>query len=191
MKIPRVVLIISASLAFAGSASAALVVTGDFQNPGSASFDPTATWTVATNSLIAGLSPSAQAGDFAAEANTPGVSALTDGVIGPVSGSLNIYAAGGPSAGTQVIYTLPTAGDGYNLTNITVYSGWANGGRSAQGYTVLYSTVANPDSFVYLTNVTYTAGFSLNNPGTPITLRVQLTDSAGGGDSRQRCGDSV
>src|ERR1019366_7058874 len=43
-----------------------------------------------------------------------------------------------------------------------------------------YSTVANPGSFVYLTNVTYTAGFSGNNPGTPITLRVQLTDSAGG-----------
>jgi hypothetical protein len=180
MKIPRVVLILSASLAFAGSASAALVVTGDFQNPGSASFDPTATWTVATNSLIASLSPSTQAGNFTANTATPGVSALTDGVIGPVSGSLNIYANAGPSAGTQVIYTLPTAANGYNLTNITVYSGWANGGRSAQGYTVLYSTVANPGSFVYLTNVTYTAGFSGNNPGTPITLRVQLTDSAGG-----------
>ena len=175
-------LVCLALLTFASSASAALVVTGAFQNPGSASFDPTVTWTVATTSLIAGLSPSTQAGNFSGEGNTPGVSALTDGVIGPVSGSLNIYAAGGPSAnaGQQVIYTLPVQANGYNLTNITVYSGWANGGRSAQGYTVLYSTVANPGGFMYLTNVTYTGGFSGNNPGTPITLRVQLTDSAGG-----------
>src|ERR1035438_10467368 len=165
-------LVCTALLIFARSASAALVVTGTFQNPGTSSFDPTATWTVATDSLIAGMSPTTQAGNFTGEGNTPGVSALTDGVIGPVSGSLNIYAAGGPSAGTQAIYTLPVHANGYNLTNITVYSGWANGGRSAQGYTVLYSTVANPTNFIFLTNVTYTAGFSGNNPGTPITLRV-------------------
>jgi hypothetical protein len=169
-----------ALLILASSTSAALVVTGAYQNPGTSSFDPTVTWTVAANSLIHGLSPSGQAGNFTGEGNTPGVSALTDGTIGPVSGSLNIYAAGGPSAGTQVTYTLPAQTYGYNLTNITVYSGWANGGRSAQGYTVLYSTVANPTTFIYLTNVTYTAGFSGNNPGTPITLQVQLADSAGG-----------
>src|ERR1017187_9487974 len=175
-------LVCLALLTFASSASAALVVTGAFQNPGSASFDPTVTWTVATNSLIAGLSPSTQAGNFSGEGNTPGVSALTDGVIGPVSGSLNIYAAGGPSAnaGQQVIYTLPVQANGYNLTNITVYSGWANGGRVGQGYTVLYSTKANPGNFIYLTNVSYSAGFNNNAPSTPITIRVQLADSAGG-----------
>jgi hypothetical protein len=173
-------LVCLALLTLVSSASAVLVVTGTFQNPGTSSFDPTATWTVATDSLIAGMSPTTQAGTFTANSTTPGVSALTDGVIGPVSGSLNIYANAGPSAGTQAIYTLPVHANGYNLTNITVYSGWANGGRSAQGYTVLYSTVANPANFIFLTNVTYTAGFSGTLPTTPITLRVQLTDSAGG-----------
>src|SRR5436190_3733561 len=86
-----------ASLIFASSASAVLVFSGAFQNPGTASFDPTNSWSVASNSLIAGMAPSDQQGNFTGEANTPGVSALTDGYIGPVSGSLNIYAAGGPS----------------------------------------------------------------------------------------------
>lgn len=172
---------LAALLTLVGSARATLVITGASQNPGTASFDPSVTWPVANNSLIAGLAPTTQAGNFLGEANTPGVSALTDGAIGPISSSaFNVYAAGGPSAGTQVIYTLTNQPFGYNLTNITVYSGWANGGRSAQGYTVLYSTIANPTNFLYLTNVTYTGGFTGNNPGTPIALRVQLTDDAGG-----------
>ena len=66
-------LVCTALLIFASSASAALVVTGTFQNPGTSSFDPTATWTVATDSLIAGMSPTTQAGNFTGEGNTPGV----------------------------------------------------------------------------------------------------------------------
>src|SRR3954463_1103871 len=98
-------LFVAAFMVLASPVSAALTIAGSFQNPGSSSFDPTVLWPVATNSLISGLAPTTQTGNFTAEANTPGVSALTDGAIGPVSTSLNIYAAGGPSAGTQVIYT--------------------------------------------------------------------------------------
>src|SRR3954470_14607137 len=106
--------ILAAVLILDKSASAVLIFSGAFQNPGTASFDPTNSWTVATNSLIAGLAPSDQNGNFTGEANTPGVSALTDGYIGPVSGSLNIYAAGGPSgaAGHYVTYTLPAQANG-------------------------------------------------------------------------------
>jgi hypothetical protein len=173
---------ITASLCLAlqivvSSVSASLVMTGSYQQSAS---DFTPTWTVAP-SLIAGMSPSAQAGNFTSEANTPGVSALTDGVIGPVSAStFDIYAAGGSGAGTTVTYALPVQANGYNLTNITVYSGWANGGRVGQAYTVLYSTVANPGNFIWLTNVSYSAGFSGNNPNNPIAIQVQLSDSLGG-----------
>ncbi|HEY4415498.1 MAG TPA: hypothetical protein VGO57_07390, partial [Verrucomicrobiae bacterium] len=166
-----------ALLAFVSSTSAALVMTGDVQQSAT-TFSPT--WTVAP-SLIAGQSPIAQAGTFTADGATTGIPALTDGVIGPVSTTaFNIYAAGGPNAGTAVTYALPAQANGYNVTNITVYSGWSNGGRIGQGYTVLYSTVADPGNFIWLTNVNYSAGFSGNNPNNPISLQVQLSDSAGG-----------
>jgi len=165
-----------ALLIFVSSASASLVMTGAYQQS-SSSFTPT--WTVAP-SLIAGMSPIAQSGNFTSEGNTPGVSALTDGVIGPVPGSYNIFAAGGSSAGTTVTYALPVQANGYDVTNITVYSGWGNGGRVGQAYTVLYSTVANPTSFIWLTNVAYAAGFTGNSPNNPISIQVQLSDSAGG-----------
>lgn len=169
-------LAVAALLGFVGSAPASLVMTGAYQQSAT-SFTPT--WTVAP-SLIAGMAPTTQSGTFTSEGATPGVSALTDGVIGPVSTAFNIYAAGGSAAGTSVIYTLPTQTDGYDITNITVYSGWANGGRVGQAYTVLYSTVANPGSFIWLTNVSYSAGFTGNAPNNPISIQVQLSDSAGG-----------
>jgi hypothetical protein len=161
------------------SNSPSLVMTGAFQTNSAGNFTPT--WTVAP-SLIHGLSPTAQSGNFTSEGNTPGVSALTDGVIGPVqNGAQNIYAAGGPSAGNAVTYALPAQTYGYNLTNITVYSGWANFGRVGQGYTVLYSTVANPTIFIVLTNVSYCAGFTSNPPGNPpVSIQVQLSESDGG-----------
>ncbi|HEV2329567.1 MAG TPA: hypothetical protein VGY56_12370, partial [Verrucomicrobiae bacterium] len=166
-----------ALLAFINSASAGLIMTGAYQQSAT-SFTPT--WTVAP-SLISGMSPSNQVGNFTANGTTPGVSALTDGAIGPVSSSANnIYANCGSGAGQTLTYVLPAQTYGYNLTNITVYSGWANGGRVGQGYTVLYSTVANPGTFIWLTNVSYAAGFSGNNPPNPISIQVQLSDSAGG-----------
>src|SRR6185369_11245595 len=84
---------------------------------------------------------------------------------------------GAPAAGSLIVYTLPASANGFNLTNITVYSGWADSGRDAQAYTVLYSTVANPGNFIYLTSVSY-------NPsvpgGTPTANRVIVNDSLGG-----------
>ena len=80
-------------------------------------------------------------------------------------------------AGSTIVYTLPASSLGYNLTNITVYSGWQDNGRDAQAYTVSYSTVANPSQFTVLTAVNY-------NPSVPGGVasanRVMLTDSAAG-----------
>ncbi len=41
------------------------------------------------------------------------------------------------------------------MTNITVYGGWKDGGRDQQAYTVYYSTVAAPDTFISLGSVNY------------------------------------
>ena len=80
-------------------------------------------------------------------------------------------------AGSLVIYTLPASAYGYNLSNITVYSGWQDNGRDAQAYTVSFSTVDNPAVFTVLTSVNYNPSV----PGsTPSANRVIIDDSEGG-----------
>ena len=175
----------SALILLAGSAAAGLVVTSATQTSPSA-FTPT--WTVAPNSLIAGMAPSSQEGNFVSEGGEGGIgtSVLTDGALGPILSGGNfeaVFATAGNSgnAGHYVTYTLPAAANGFNLTNITVYSGWANGGRASQTYTVLYSTVANPGNFIWLTNVSvnYSGYGGGNAPNQPVSYQVALTDSAG------------
>ena len=54
--------------------------------------------------------------------------------------------------GAELIYTLaPTPlGLGYEITRIDSYTGWQDGGRVDQLYTVMYATVGDPDSFIPL-----------------------------------------
>lgn len=172
-------------LVVSNSVSAALIVSTTNQN-GAIPFTPS--WTPAPNSLIAGAAPSSSAGNFSLEpqGGIRSVSSLTAG------SSLTINSVGSPSltcspnyvtcgdgggAGSTLIYTLPASANGYNLTNLTVYSGWQDNGRDAQAYNVSYSTVANPSAFTPLTSVNY-------NPTVPGSTasanRVILSDSTGG-----------
>lgn len=138
-----------------------ILVTTTSQNNGS-SFTPT--WTIETDSLIAGQSPSAVGGgDFAIAPGASGVSALTDGTFGDV-GTFANYAMCGNDAGQSVTYYL----NGATLTNIVVYSGWQDNGRDGQFYNVLYSTLSNPSLFIPLTSVSYNpaiSGYSANRVG--------------------------
>src|SRR5690606_19133464 len=56
---------------------------------------------------------------------------------------------------TTLTYDLNLAASpaGYDLTAIETFSGWRDGGRDRQSYTVRYSTVADPNNFVLLTTV--------------------------------------
>ena len=171
-------LICLALLIFASSAAGGLVIIGTTTNQASP-FTPN--WPVATNSLIAGMLPSSVgAGSFTQNYNSGaggGVSKLTDGVLGLASNNAGPYATCGydNGAGAYVIYTLPATANGYNITNITTYSGWQDSGLSGQQYAVSYSTIDNPTSFVFLTFVNYAPGGS-----SPMANRVMLTDSFGG-----------
>ena len=168
------------------SAPGALVVSTANQT-GAVPFTPA--WAPAADSLIAGLVPSTAAGNFSEEATGRNVNSLTAG------GSLTItsiensggsgttaginYATCGSAdgAGSTIIYTLPASTYGYNLTNITVDSGWQDNGRDAQAYTVSYSTVVNPTVFTVLTSVNYNPSVSA---GVASANQVILSDSAGG-----------
>jgi hypothetical protein len=179
-------LVLMALLIFAGSASATLTVTLNNETGALNTWPFTPSWVVNTNtSLIAGLVPTTTAGNFSLEVtgrdvNTLSVNTnLTIAILQPsTSCSSNYVTCGnGGGAGSLIVYTLPASANGYNLTNITVYGGWANNGRDAQAYTVLYSTVADPSSFNYLTTVNY-------NPAVPGSTasanREIISDTAGG-----------
>lgn len=152
---------------------------------GSGTFTPT--WTVLTNnSLIAGKSPSSAIGSFTLEVPGRSVNFLTDGgdgALAQINGtggtttSANYVTCGnGGGAGASVTYTLTGSANGYNLTNITVYGGWKDAGRDQQAYTVYYSQVAAPATFLLLRSVNF-------NPANPASAqsatRATLTPASG------------
>lgn len=144
-------------------------------------------WVVITNqSLIAGQTPSMAVGDFSLEAPGRSVNILTAGDNGALTKILGsngyttstnyVTCGNGGDAGATLIYTLPGSVYGYNVTNITVYGGWADNGRDQQAYTVYYSTVASPSTFIPLAVVN-------NNPnvgnGIQSATRVSLSSAIG------------
>ena len=151
---------------------------------GMTSFTPT--WGITTNNnLIAGCLPSRAKGDFSLEAPRRQLSLLTDGNIGtltlitnslssdfPISSSTDYVTCGDSyQSGSSVTYLLTRSKTGYDLTNITVYGGWANGSRDQQAYTVYYSTVATPLHFARLATVNYNPSDPANaQSATRVTL---------------------
>jgi alpha-L-rhamnosidase len=157
---------------------------------GSGTFYPS--WTDSTNgSLIAGRSPTTATGNFSEEETGRSINSLTAGgslgitlINGPygITSSTNYVTCGngtgpdGSSAGSALIYALPGSTNGYNLTNITVYSGWANNGRDQQAYTVYYSTAATPTNFLPLATVNFNPSIA---SGIQSATLVTLTSSIG------------
>ena len=162
-----------ALLTFTSSAIATVTITLTNQN-GPASFAPT--WTPAADSLIAGLTPSLAQGSFAHETCSGDLAPLT--TIHSLTVPSGYSAACGGQQGNLLVYTLPASANGYNITNITTYSGWGDGGRDGQGYTVYYSTAAAPGIWLPL------GGASFRNDGPSISQpscnRVTINDSVNG-----------
>ena len=147
----------------------------------------TPTWTIAPDSLIFGTNPSdygAGSGGqngFANQGGAGGEFVLTDGQFPGVGGSYNIqaFATLGRSGGavTYVTYTLPASASGYNITNIQVYGGWPDSGRDHQEYTISYSTVSDPLTFVELDQVFYQPP---TTPSSPTATHVTFESATPG-----------
>jgi hypothetical protein len=75
-----------------------------------------------------------------------------------------------------VVYSLTGCINGYNLTNITVYGGWADRGRDQQAYTVYYATVAAPTNFIPLGSVNCNPAIG---GGIQSATRLAMTSSDG------------
>jgi len=59
--------------------------------------------------------------------------------------------------GTAVPWIIFTSTNGWNLTNIVIYTMWHDYGRDGQFYNLSYSTLAAPTTFVPLTSIAYNA----------------------------------
>jgi hypothetical protein len=172
-------LVFLALMFLAGPASAQLTVTGTNQL-GAVPLMPT--WAAASGSLIAGLAPTVASGNFGeytgANANNltkPGIPLTIYAYSSPQATNLEVCGNDG-TAGSLLVYTLPASTYGYNITNVTVYGGWQDGGRDALSFTVFYSTVANPGSFIPLTSVNYLPS---NPSSTGLANRVMINDLSG------------
>jgi parallel beta-helix repeat protein/predicted outer membrane repeat protein len=138
-------------------------------------------FTIPTNNdLIKGLSPTV-VGDIS---DVEGLgtdmtgNSLTDGQFGPAG-----LVEGGPNPevvavhnGVTLTYTLPNNGGlGYNISAISIYTGWRDGGRVNQDLQILYTTTTN-STFTVLTGV-HEAGQS-PNPSDLVTFlsNVGLTN---------------
>jgi len=153
---------------------------------GSETFTPT--WMFAPGSLIAGLNPSSMSGNFSLEVSGRSVGNLTaadNAGLTTISGnpgvsittSSNYVTCGnGGGAGATVVYTLPGSAEGYNLTNITVYGGWADAGRDQQAYVIYYSKASAPTTFYALRSVNYNPS---NPAGAQSATRATLTAASG------------
>ena len=142
----------------------------------------TGTFPVSSTDLINGLTP-VTTGTFGAAAdafasNDPTV--LTNGDIGAANPNSESGAGRNTLAvltGDTVTYTLDTSVNtfGYKITNISTYAGWQDNGRDAQNYTVSYSTVAAPTTFLPIATVSYNPGGSLAPSNDQVTLTENTT----------------
>jgi hypothetical protein len=152
---------------------------------GSGTFTPT--WTVVTNnSLIAGQSPGSTSGNFTLGIPGRSVNSLTDGgggaltqiagTVGYTTSTNYVTCGNGGGAGASVTYMLTGSASGYNLTNIMVYAGWVDAGHDQQAYTVSYSKVAAPATFISLGSVNYNPANAANAQS---ATRISLLPASG------------
>ena len=129
-------------------------------------------WTVETPNLIANQLPSSHGtGVFTEEGCN--VTNLTDGAIG----FGYQYGASCGDDGTAVPWIIFGTGNGWNLTNIVVYSLWHDYGRDGQFYNVSYSTLAAPSTFIPLASVAYNP--FVPHDGRATGNRVQISPALG------------
>lgn len=138
----------------------------------------TPNWIIGTNNdLIYGAFPSANGSGVFNQENSGGIGILTDGQFGSVGSGINSsLATVGQNAGTSLTYTLSGPASGFDITSITTYGGWSDGGRDQQAYTVSYSTVLAPDVFTPIATVS----FNPSLPGSvPSADRIEISSSDG------------
>jgi hypothetical protein len=131
-------------------------------------------WPEETTDILTNLVPTVGSGNFTEEVAGRNPDSLTgpyDLTISQIynTGGVNTttstnYVTCGGSGGSSLIYTLSNAVAvyGQTVTNIAVYNGWTDNGRDGQYYTVSYSTVSAPGTYIPITTVYYLPSVAAN-----------------------------
>lgn len=134
-------------LGFSLSASAALITNTAYSTTG---------FPVSNSDLIEGSLPTVNDANLLRVeegVTTSNPAALTNGSFGP-PGLTDPNEVVAIHSGAMLTYALDTLSNpyGYDITNINTYAGWRDGGRDAQDYSIFYSTVEAPLTFLTLVN---------------------------------------
>lgn len=127
-------------------------------------------WTFPTGANLlanATVSPAAPAQH---EGSSSSWSILTDGQVGAASDNSKSVT---PNNGDSVTFALDltglTPGTGHTVTSFDSYCAWGDSGRDNQNYTITYSTVADPTTFLPLATVSNLSGNPINSTHTSLT----------------------
>ncbi|RYD62654.1 MAG: hypothetical protein EOP83_14065, partial [Verrucomicrobiaceae bacterium] len=138
--LPHTLVLCATPLLATLSANAHVVSTKESNNTG--------TWTLpAGTNLLTGVTASPGA-VVAHEGSSTSWGTLTDGTLGDTAGTPATSCT--PNNGDSVTFPLDLTGfpAGRNITSFDSYCTWGNSGRDNQDYTLQYSTVANPTTFI-------------------------------------------
>ncbi len=143
--LPKALVACAAPLVICPSALAKVVITNESKG--------TNVWTLPSGTnLLTGTVP-ASPPPVTHEGSSNIWGTLTDGSVGPADP--NTATSVTPNNGNEVIFPLDLTSkpDGYDVTSFDSYCAWGDSGRDNQNYTLQYSTVANPTTFITIAAV--------------------------------------
>ncbi len=125
--------------------------------------------------LLAGITPTDPSPTIQ-EGSTGTWATLTDGSLGDFTTPASSCT---PSNGQTVTYPLDLSAKpgGYDITSFESYGAWGSNGRDDQTYTLLYSTVADPTTFLPISEVYNHSEY--NGPNNRRSTRTRVTGNGG------------
>ena len=162
--LPHTLVVCAAPLLASFTASAGVVSTNESNGSG--------LWTLpAGTNLLTGLtaSPATMASHEGSSANW---TTVTDGTLGDAAGTPPTSCT--PNNGESVTFALDLTSHpaGRDITSFDSYCTWGNSGRDNQDYTLQYSTVANPTTFIDIHTVRLQTGLDRST-------HTRLTNTSG------------
>jgi autotransporter-associated beta strand protein len=164
--LPRTLVVCFAPLLVCGSASASVL---DFNEA-----NTTNVWTLpaGTNLLTMAGTVVTPASPATHESSSGSWATLTDGILGAPGNNTAVVT---PNNNDTVTYALNVVAQpaGYDLTTFDSYATWGDSGRDNQNYTLQYSSVSDPGTFINI--------FTVNNSdsATDKSTHTSLTDTTG------------
>ncbi len=125
-------------------------------------------WTLPTGTNLLSTATATPGTAATHEGSSASWATLTDGQVG-LAADKTVSVT--PNNGDSVTFALDltSAPTGHNITSFDSYCAWPDSGRDNQNYTLQYSTVADPTTFITIATVNNGSGNPINSTHTSIT----------------------